>query len=166
MAINKKELNRLSPEERIKRLKEMEEDGKKEAKEIGKLIKDSMHEMKIAELAEEITPEQKEVDIASLFAPAEGSLEGAVASAPANAEEDVGYKGVSQLYSDYSQLREMYGIVATGNPLSEEHVAIIGTIGERINIAEKQMTESERIASKLVASRQILYKLAKETGLN
>lgn len=165
MKLNKKELNKLYPEERIKLLKEMEEDGKKEAKEIGKLIKDSMHELKIAELAEEITPEQKEVDIASLFAPADGSLEGAVSSAPANAEEDVGYRGVNQLYSDYSQLREMYGIVATGNPLSEEHVAIIGTIGERINIAEKHMTESQKNASRLDSSRQILYKLAKETGL-
>ena len=165
MALNKKELNKLSPEEKLKRLKEMEEHGKEEVKEIGKLIKESLHEMKIAKIAEEITPEQKEVDIASLFAPEGNSLESAAASTPSNTEEEIGYRSIGQLYSDYSQLRTLYGIVAQGNPLSEEHVSIIGTIGERINLAEKSMTESEKNASKLDASRQILYKLVKETGL-
>ena len=166
MALNKKELNKLSPEERLKRLKRLEEHGKEEVKEIGKLIKESLHEMKIAKIAEEITPEQKEVDIASLFAPAEnGSLERAAENVPAGTEEFAGYRVISQVYSDYSQLRTLYGIIATGNPLSEEHVNIIGTIGERINLAEKHMTESEKNASKLDASRQILYKIVKETGL-
>ena len=41
----------------------------------------------------------------------------------------------------------------------------IGQIGEKLNVAEKYMTESERTASKLNASKAVLYKLKKETGL-
>jgi hypothetical protein len=162
MAFNRKELAKISPEERIEMLREIEEKEKEELKEIGELIKDSMHELKIAKIAEEIVPEQKDVNIASLFEAEQGNIEGA-ASFPSNAEEQ-DYRA-NQLYSDYSQLREMYSAVAAGNQLSEEHVSIIGTIGERINIAEKQMTEGEKTATKLVASKAIIYKLAKETGL-
>ena len=42
MTIDKKELSRLSPEERIKRLKLMESERKKEVDEIEELIKKSM----------------------------------------------------------------------------------------------------------------------------
>ena len=59
----------------------------------------------------------------------------------------------------------MYGVVSSGGNLSEQQLAAIGQIGEKLSIAEKYMTESEKIASKLDASRNVLYKLKKETGL-
>ena len=46
----------------------------------------------------------------------------------------------------------------------ESVVKAIGQIGERLNIAEKYMSEGEKAASKLDSSRAILYKLKKETG--
>ena len=42
---------------------------------------------------------------------------------------------------------------------------LVGETGERLNMAERYMTESEKTASKLNASRAVLYKLRKETGL-
>ena len=63
MTIDKKELTKLSPEERIKKLKLMEEERKKEVNEIEELIKKSMHELKTDKIAGEIAPEQRAVDI-------------------------------------------------------------------------------------------------------
>ena len=63
------ELKKLSPEERIKRLKELESAKRKELDEAEKLMKESVGEM---EKAEEIrqkmpVPQMKAVDIDSLF---------------------------------------------------------------------------------------------------
>ena len=70
-----------------------------------------------------------------------------------------------QTYEAYSQLQKLDRTLSMYGNLTEEQVASIGQIGERLNTAERYMTESEKTASKLDASRQILYKLVKETGL-
>ena len=49
MVANLKEIKKLSPEERIKRLKKIEEENKKEINEAEKLIKDSIREINIQE---------------------------------------------------------------------------------------------------------------------
>jgi hypothetical protein len=67
MTIDKEELVKLSPQERIKKLKLMEEDRKKEVDEIEILIKQSMQELKTDKLADDIAPEQRAVDISRLF---------------------------------------------------------------------------------------------------
>lgn len=165
MTIDKKELSRLSPEERVKKLKEMEDERKKEVDEIEKLIKDSMHELRTDKIAEEIAPRQREVDISKLFE-AEGSgLERAARQAPATAKGTKGYQAMAQTYEAYSHLSTMYHAVSMGGSLTEEQIASIGNIGERLNTAERYMTEGEKAASKLDASRAVLYKLKKETGL-
>ena len=59
-------------------------------------------------------------------------------------------------------------LIAVAGPYSaetEEQKTAIGQIGERISTAERYMTEGEKSASKLDASRTVLYKLKKETGL-
>lgn len=169
MTIDKNKLSRLSPEERIKKLKLMDEERKKDADEIEKLIKESMQELKTDKLAGEIAPEQRAVDISRLFeTTGEQKLERTAregTQATAFARGTRGYQAIVQTYQDYSQLKQLYGIVATGGSLSEEQMAAIGSIGERINVAEKYMTEGEKAASKLDGSRMILYKLRKETGL-
>ena len=168
MPIDKSELNRLSPDARIKRLKQLEEESKKEAEEIGELIRKSMQELKTGKLAEEITPASKPVDISVLFEPAGGEmLERTVKREGISmAKGTQSYQAFVQTYQDYSKLKSLYGIVSTGGSLSEEQLAAIGQIGERIGRAEKYMSESERTASKLDASRFVLYKLKKETGLD
>ena len=165
MTLNKKDLGKLHPKERLEKLKEIGDLNKKEGEEIEALIKKSMHELKITKIAEDITPEQKEVDISRLFAASSNnSIEDAAQIAlPSNNEN--GYEVLAQVYHDYSRLKTFYGIVTGGNPLSEDEIAVIGTIGERINLAERYMTEGEKISSKLGVSKVILYRLKKETGL-
>ena len=159
MTLDKKELNRLSPQERIKKLKLMEEERKKEVDEIEKLIKDSMHEIRTDKIAEEIAPEQRVVDISRLFqTTGEERLERTAreGNSPAFMKGNKGYQAITQTYEAYSQLKTM------GSNLTNEQIA---DISDRLNTAERYMTESEKAASKLDASRAVLYKLKKETGL-
>ncbi|MBI2654231.1 hypothetical protein HYX02_05480 [Candidatus Woesearchaeota archaeon] len=168
MTIDKKELSRLSPGERIKKLKLMEEERKKEVDEIERLIRQSMQELKTDKIAEEVAPRQREVDISRLFeTTGEGLERTAREEAPPVAlmKGTKSYQAFVQTYEAYSKLTEMYASVSTGGSLTEEQVRAIGTIGERLNTAERYMTEGEKAASKLDASRAVLYKLKKETGL-
>ena len=168
MPIDKKELEKLSPAERLKKLRSMEEAGKKEANEIEALIKKSMQEMKIDKIAKDVAPEQRAVDISGLFeAGNEHNLERtARREARGNAKAATGYHAIAQTYQAYGELKGMYGVVSSGGSLTEEQRAAIGQIGEKLSRAEKYMTESEKTSSKLDASRNVLYKLKKETGLN
>ncbi len=77
---NLDDIKKLSPEERIDRLKKLEEDKKKEIEEAHKLIEESVGQIKKEEeLMEEIeTPKPKQVDITKLFEGEEESLEGVV----------------------------------------------------------------------------------------
>ena len=161
--IDKKEFAKLSPEDRIKRLKQMEEERKKEVDEIGQLIRQSMQEIRTDKLAGEIAPEHKAVDISRLFDKENGGkLENTTRK---NAPSAGNYQASTQVYQAYSQLAEFYGIVAGGSSLTQEQLKAIGQIGERLNVAEKYMTESERTSSKLDAGKAVLYKLRKATGL-
>src|SRR3990167_3186584 len=67
MALDTNELKKLSPEERVKRLKEMEQQRKSEMGEIESLIKKSMNEAKNDKIAEKVAPPTREVDITKLF---------------------------------------------------------------------------------------------------
>ena len=165
MAINKKELDRLSPQERIRRLKQLEEERKKEFDEIGELIKKSMQELKTDRLAEEITPEARAVDISRLFEKKESqSLERtARKEAPDSAAR--GYQALAQTYEAYTQLQKLDKALARYGSLTDEQKNLVGQIGERINLAEKYAPQGEKTANLLDASRATLHKLKKETGL-
>ena len=167
MSIDKKELEKLQPEDRIKRLKHLEEQRKKDVAEIETLIKEYEKQIRTRKLADEIAPNQKPVIIADLFeVHAFNELENtARQEMPRFSGKSVQYLAV-QSYSDYSTLKEFYGIVSVGMRLSDEQLVAIGEIGERLNIAEKYMTDSEKTASKLDSNRVLLYKLMKETGLS
>ena len=71
------DIKRLSPEERIDRLRKLEENKKKEIEEAHKLIEESVSQIKREEeLRDEIeTPKLKQVDITQLFEGKEESLE-------------------------------------------------------------------------------------------
>lgn len=169
MPLNKKELSKLSPEERIKRLKLLEEEHKKEVNEIGRLIKESMQEIKTEKLAEEIAPEQKAVDISRLFETAAGEKLERTAREEAMAATFVkgarGYNPIQQVEYTYSQVNRLNSALSAYGSLNKEEKKLVGEIGERLNIAERYMTESEKVASKLNATKAVLYKLMKETGL-
>ena len=168
MTIDKKEIAKLSPQERIKKLKLMEEERKKEVNEIEELIKKSMHELMTDKIAEEIAPEQRAVDISRLFETSgEERLERtAREEAPSNIKRGTsGYQAMVQTYEAYSQLTKFYGKISMGENLTSEERDTINRIDEQIGVAERYMTEGEKAASKLDASRIVLYKLKKETGL-
>jgi len=62
------DIRKLSPEERIEMLRELEEDNKKEIEEAEKLMKESMVEIRNEEIIREIPPPGiKPVDISKLF---------------------------------------------------------------------------------------------------
>lgn len=166
MALDKKELSRLSPSERIKKLKLMEEERKKEVTEIERLIKESMQELKTDKIAEEIAPEQRAVDITRLFEAGGERLERTAReeSPAALMKGTKGYQAFAQTYQDYSQLKKFYGIVSMGGSLTEDQRSEIGKIGERV-IIDRYAPLGEETANILDASRVILYKLEKETGL-
>ena len=167
MPLNKKELSKLSPEDRIKRLRLMEEERNKEVSEIGRLIKESMQEIKTGKLADEIAPEQKAVDISRLFeTTGEQRLERtARKEAPQAIKGASGYQAITQAYEAYTQLQKLDSAFSIYGSLTQEQKALVGEIGERLNRAEKYMTESDKLASKLTAGRALLYKMAKQTGL-
>jgi len=72
---NKNKLKSLSPGQRIKKLKMLEEERIKEVSEIEKLIRQSVQELKTDEFAAKIAPEQRDVDISRLFGSEEERLE-------------------------------------------------------------------------------------------
>ena len=166
MPINKDELSKLSPKDRLKKLKLLEEERRKEVDEIGGLIKKSMQELRTEKLAEEIAPEQKPVDISRLFeVNLEQKLERTANEAPAFAKGTKAYQAVAQTYEVYSQLQKLDRVFSTYGSLTEEQKNLVGQIGERITVAERYMPEGEKTASLLDASRATLQKLKKETGI-
>ena len=167
MPLDKKEFSRLSPEERIKKLKLMEEERKKEVNEIGRLIKESMQELRTARIAEEITPEQRPVDISRLFETADGQRLERTAKQKAPLATFMkgtrNYQANSQIEYDYSQ-KKSYGTMPMSD--STEGQRTVGKIGERDTTAGRYMTEGEKSASILNPSKATLHKLKKETGLD
>ena len=72
MATRLNEIKKLSPEERIEKLKKIEEENKKEINEAEKIIKDSIREINVKEKIRDLPiPQIKAVDIESLFSPEE-----------------------------------------------------------------------------------------------
>ena len=166
MSIDKKELKKLSPEERLKKLKLMEEERKKEGIEIEELIKRSMQEIRTEKTAEEFAPEPRVVDISRLFeATRDNRLERTAKKETAASGNSKGYQAIVATYQAYSELKGMHTTVSMGGNLSNEDLTAIGQIGERLITAERYMSEGEKAASKLDASRAVLYKLKRETGL-
>src|SRR3989344_6690546 len=101
--INKAELHRLNPEERIKRLKQLEEESKKEFLEIEKLIKEADKEIKMERIAEENMPHPAAVDITRLFEAERGGLERTVKQEASESSTNSGYRTFTQAYDDYSK---------------------------------------------------------------
>ena len=164
MTIDKKDFTRLSPEDRIKKLRQLEEERKKDVNEIAELIKKSMQEIKTDKLAGEIAPEQKSVDISKLFEAGGEQLEKTV-----NAERRLaqtgnpGYRAIAQVYQDYSSLKKMAGYAASG-PLSQDQMEFINKVSERLDNVKYENTSTE-VANLLVASRAALHRIKKYAGM-
>lgn len=160
----KEELKKLKPKDKLKRLKELGEKRKSEMIDIEELIKDSEKELKTEEVAEEITPEQTEINITKLFEEEAGRLEGTVKKeAPETEEENQKYASFKQAYSDYSKLQNITYASMMG-PLTPAQQDAVDRIGERLD-RTKYQSVSQEIANILVASKAALYKIKKYSGL-
>jgi len=160
----KKELKKLKPKDRIKRLKELEGKRKEEITEIEELIKDSEKELKTESVAEEITPEQAEVDIGRLFEEESTQLEATVKKeAPETGKEERSYMPFQRAYGDYSTLKDIQYASMMGT-LTPVQMDSVDQIGERLD-RSKYHTQSAEVANILVASRAALYKIKKYAGL-
>ena len=158
----KKELKKLRPREKIKRLKDLGKKRKTEMTEIEELIKDSEKELKIEEVAEEVAPRSLEINIGRLFEEEAGRLERTAKEGP-RAAESREYIPFKQLYSDYAQLQGIVYTSMTG-PLTQTQLEVVDRIGERLDRTKYQAASSE-VANILVASRSALYKIRKYAGI-
>ncbi len=158
----KKELKRLSPRDKVKKLKELEAKRKTEITKIEDLIKDSEKELKTEKVAEEVAPRLLEISIGRLFEEETGRLE-RTAKERAPRAESREYIPFKQLYSDYAQLQSMVYTSMAG-PLTPTQLEAVDSIGERLDRSKYQSASSE-IANLLVASRSALYKIRKYAGI-
>ncbi len=162
---NKEELSRLPLSERIKRLKELEEQRKKEMEEIEGFLEDSERELKTQKIAEDITPIQKEVDISDLFENEEEKQPDS--DKPAIVEDDTGkvrYLGLNDALEDYEELKGITYASMDGG-LTDRHMQTLDKIGERLSNINYQNAGKE-IANVLVASKAALYKIKKYAGID
>ncbi len=163
MAVDKEELNKLPLRERIKRLKQLEEDRKEEIEEIDSLIKNSEKDLKTEKVAEEVSPEERDVDISRLFKGEGEELEKTVKKeAPAAEDGEVKYLSMQQALEDYEELRDLTYTSIEGG-LNENNMESIDKIGERLDKA-KYVSASKDVANLLVASKAVLYKIKKYAG--
>ena len=101
-----KDIEKLSPEERIKKLREIAEQDKEEIEKAQELIKESEDELAVEEKIKHVQmPENQEVDVPGLFRGEEESLEDTVAKEKINIRnEDVKQQ---QQYLSQLQTREI-----------------------------------------------------------
>ena len=161
----KKELKKLRPDLRIKRLKELEGKRKSEITQIEDLIKDSEKDLKTEKVAEAIVPRQIEVDIRRLFEEDGNRLEAtARREAPqAGKSSSRGYTPFKQIYNDYTQLQGIAYASMMGTITQAQREAV-DKIGERLD-RTKYEPSSREVANVLVASRAVLYKIRKYAGI-
>jgi|TARA_Y100000310_G_scaffold264603_1_gene275273 hypothetical protein len=160
----KKELSKLKPGDRLKRLKELEKKRKNEIVDIGDLIKDSEKELKTEEVAEEITPGQTEVNIGKLFEEGDQLERTAREEAPETTErEERIYVSFQQAYSDYARLQDI-AYSSMMDSITSAQEGTLDQIGERLDNTKYQ-SASQEVANILVASKAALYKIRKYAGL-
>ncbi len=169
MEINKKELEKLPPQERIKKLKDMEqrlaEERKKDSQQIETLLKKSMEDLKTDRIAQKVAPPQQQVDITRLFSEEEATIG---RKKPGTLEEGPSptYLRKEQLLEDYSAVKDMLGYELKPGSLREEQVKRIEDISGRINKASYQsLSHSDQVAILVSATREALYRVKKYSGI-
>lgn len=152
--LDKEELAKLKPAERIKRLKKIEEESRKQIEEAEKLIKRSESELETEEAGRKVAvPETKPVEISELFEAPPSELEKAAGEAKAEepTQEQLQYM-VQQAYDEVAEL-------AYQEP-TEDVLEKVDAIGERLEKI-KYHTTTEDMVNKVVATRSLIHKIKK-----
>ena len=159
MAIDKKELSKLDPQDRIKKLKEIEEQNKEEIAEIEKLIDENKSEIE-QDIVEKraVIPEAKEINIDELFESPVSRLEKTASEALSDEEEQ-------KITYEFAQAYEILKDTAYGDDEGKKDLLQkVDRIGERLEKA-KYMSISEEASKMLTASQGVIYKIRKMAGL-
>tara|TARA_Y100000310_G_scaffold166653_2_gene166349 strand:- start:6693 stop:7187 length:495 start_codon:yes stop_codon:yes gene_type:complete len=163
--VDKSKLKKLRPADRVKKLKKLQEESEKESTEIEELLIESEKEAKTEKIAEEITPQQRDVEIGDLFDKTEDNLENQVKKDKPDEDLAPGYIPVQQQYSDYEKLKDILPYASSQSGLTEDQVIVIDEIGERLDTSEYK-TESKKASEIHVASIALHHKIRKYAGLN
>lgn len=152
--LNKTELEKLTPDQKIKKLKELAEENKKEIEEAGKIIKETESKLERDKILESVkVPETKPIDIESLFKEEEHNLENTVKTeAPATEKEDGNLYLLTQAYE------EAKGMLYSDEPLTKSQLQWVDRLGERVEKA-KYASTTERVAVLANATKTIVHKL-------
>lgn len=155
--LDKKELEKLTPAERIKRLKKLEEENKKEIEEAGRLIKETEAEITREKIAESVAvPETRPIAIEELFKEEKG-LETTVKEEAPAAQEEGKESALYQLAQDYEEAK---GMLYSSESLNEEQLEWIDKLGERVSKATYE-SAPDQIANLAVATRTVIQKIRK-----
>lgn len=153
--LDKEELKKLTPDERIKKLKKIEEENRKEIEKAGELIQKTEAEITRENIAESIKiPETKTIDIEDLFRK-EQNLETTVKEEAPSEEKEEG--PLYQLAQDYQEVK---GMLYNSEDLNENQLEWIDQLGERVEKIKYQST-SDQLANLVVATKSIVHKLKK-----
>jgi hypothetical protein len=158
--IDRAELRKMRPDQRIEKLKALEDEinveihEKRKAKEdTERLIKESVGEMERQRFAELIPgPEQEEPNIGALFRPQENPLE----APPGEEPTQIRY----QIIEDYNFVKEAAYSSMTYTRLAPDTFEQLDEIESRLEgIAE--LNHSKEVADMLVAARSVLDNIKK-----
>jgi hypothetical protein len=152
-----KELKKLAPEARLKKLKEIEESRKKEIVEADKLIKESIFEL---EEAVKSTPPPEDIGRGNNRAPEESELERQVARAERRENSDA-RPNVQYAINLYGELAEMQ---QTGTGYDQRNRAI--DLYEKIKNQEHYISQDETMKHIAEGSRRIMRELFGEYRSN
>jgi hypothetical protein len=159
----KDQIKKLSPSQKLKRLKELKNKRKTEIEEIGFLIEDSEKEIKTNQVAEDIIPRANDIDITRLFEEDSTLLErefNKTIIEHGNMAHD--YNTLTRVYNDYSKLQDIAYASMIGS-LTPNLLTTVDQIGERLDKTKYQSAGHE-IANILVASRAAIHKIRKYAG--
>ncbi len=159
----KKELRKLNPQDKLKKLKGLQEKRKAEIIGIDELIKNSEKELRAETVAEKISPQHLEVNIRKMFEEESAQLEGTVKKEAPQRARGGDYISIEQAHSYYSALQDIAYASMEGH-LTSSHLDAIDQIGERLD-RTKYHSASQDAVNLLVASRATLYKIRKYAGL-
>ncbi|MBU0628372.1 MAG: hypothetical protein KKC75_04225 [Nanoarchaeota archaeon] len=154
--IDKAELEKLTPAEKIKRLKKLEEENKQEIEEAGKLIKETESKLEREKILESVAvPQTKPINIDELFHE-EKSLESTVKKeAPKDEKSEEGT--LYQLAQAYEEAKDM---LYSSAPLSQEQASRVDKLGERIEKI-RYYSASDQVANLAVATKTLIHKIKK-----
>ena len=162
--MDKEELNKLPPEERLKKLKELEEKAQKELAEAHKLMEETKVELFKEEIEENHAPSRE--DITHYLGVPENTLESAVAQAPKQtAQETSPYNpAFTQMRDIYSQLQGM----SAEEVMNRQQLTIVEEWYSNVNVtlANAEKYQDRTVQEIAQASKRMIKELLGEHAAN